>query len=193
MPVNLSVIKSSKVVGRMVELNETTQTFQDGRTREVIVLVVHCTDGRVLRDTIGASPQSPKHREFRNAAMAIAEEHGESALLGPLYWENRYKEGSEPRFSYSVWVPVGVAEPLADEEDLNMALDLMQFGQPTSESPTPIPAAMEEAFATTEERISRFKQYGGIIGWCIRLSALGLLDGTVQDDVFYITAFNISA
>jgi len=193
MPVNLAVIKSTQVIGRMVELAETTQTFQDGRTRQVISLVVHCVDGRVLRDTIGTALQSPKYREFRAAAVAITEEHGEEALLGPLFWENRYKEGSEPRFSYSVWVPVGVAEPTADEEDLNMTLDLMQFGQPSSDSPIPIPSAMEEAFATTEERISRLKKYGGIIGWCVRLSALGLIDGAVQDDAFHITAFNFSA
>jgi hypothetical protein len=117
--------------------------------------------------------------------------YGESALLGLVRWENKYYDGSEPRFSYSVWLPVEPASESPTDQDLQLTLELMEFGQPSEGTTIPIPQEMSESFATDERR-ALMEQYSGLVGWCVRLSALGLLEGYVDGTTFHIQSFNIS-
>lgn len=192
MRINLDVLQSKPVVARLVRLEQATQKFSDGRERQVILMTLHTVDGRVINDTIGVSDRSPKLRAFRKACNDIANAYGESALLELLQWENKYFEGSEPRFSYSVWIPVEPASESPTNEDLQLTLELMEFGQPGEGTTIPIPQEMSESFATTEERKELMKKYGGLVGWCTRLSAIGLLDGYVDETAFHIQSFNVS-
>jgi hypothetical protein len=192
MQINLDVLQSKPVVARLVRLEQATQRFSDGRERQVVLVTLHTVDGRVINDTIGVSDRSPKLRAFRSACNAVADAYGENVLLEPLRWESKYYEGSEPRFSYSVWVPVEPASEKPTDQDLQLTLELMEFGQPGEGTTIPIPQEMGESFATTDERRELMKKYGGLVGWCTRLSAIGLLDGYVDGTVFHIQSFNVS-
>jgi hypothetical protein len=191
MQINLNVLQSKPVTARLVRLEQATQKFSDGRERQVVLMTLHTADGRVINDTIGVSDRSPKLRSFRNACNALVEAYGENALLGLVRWENKYHEGSEPRFSYSVWLPVEPVSETPTDHDLQLVLELMEFGQPGEGTTIPIPQEMSESFATDERR-ALMEKYGGLVGWCTRLSALGLLDGYVDGTTFHILSFNIS-